>query len=126
MLRLSLKVYLPGRSLLFVCQLLANLSAAPTIPIIEFLNEYKLNVVCYYHKLFTCPTPTTPNDQTSHFALQSPLIASGGIYAGVPLLFLVHVESISSPDTASLKRPKSATLKSRSELIFLYNFLNQF
>ena len=53
---------------------------------------------------------TTPNDHTSHLALQSPLIASGGLYAGVPFATRVHVDSISSPDTASLRRPKSATL----------------
>ena len=52
---------------------------------------------------------TTPNDHTSHFALTSFRNASGGMYAGVPLQTTVQVDSMSSPETASLKSPKSAT-----------------
>ena len=52
---------------------------------------------------------TTPKDHTSHFALTSFRNASGGMYAGVPLHTTVQVDSMSSPETASLKSPKSAT-----------------
>ena len=46
---------------------------------------------------------TTPNDQTSHFALQSPVLASGGMYGGVPFLDFVTVKrSVCSTDSAYL------------------------
>ena len=60
--------------------------------------------------LFNMKALTTPNDHTSHFALTScRKYASGGMYAGVPLTFTVQVDSMSLPETASLKSPKSAT-----------------
>ena len=59
--------------------------------------------------LYNLKVLTTPNDHTSHFALTSFRNASGGMYAGVPLQAIVQVDSMSSPETASLRSPKSAT-----------------
>ena len=59
--------------------------------------------------LFNMKALTTPNDHTSHFALTSFWNASCGMYAGVPLQTSVQVDSMSLPETASLKSPKSAT-----------------
>ena len=59
--------------------------------------------------LFNMKALTTPNDHTSHFALISFRNASGGMYAGVPFCTTVQVDSMSLPETASLKSPKSAT-----------------